>query len=147
MPKRRIMIIIILAITLICILSAVWSYLSQRYYFNSLKFEEISRIQIYSQQFVNDKLTKKSLNCDDTKLVFDLIKRIELRGIGTVQYREYVPITTQMFIIELMNGHTIEVAASIPFYIVNNEKGFKADRPLCADIEQLYYELVDMYFP
>ena len=52
-----------------------------------------------------------------------------------------------MFIIELINGRTIEVSASIPFYIVNNEKGFKADRSLCSDIEQLYYELVDVYFP
>ncbi len=51
-----------------------------------------------------------------------------------------------MFQLNMKNSSNIDFAASNPFYIINIEKGYKADYDLCDKINQLYFSMLDNHF-
>lgn len=145
--KRRVMILIAFAVILCCVAAVLLPYQARKHYFQRLSLDDIASIKVHSTRYIGNDLPAKPLEHDDMLTVYELLKEVELKGRPSIEYRKYVPMWTQMFLIELTDGTVIEFAATYPFYIIDIETGFRAERTTCKELQQLFYTLSAAYFP
>lgn len=77
-----------------------------------------------------------------------LFNKVELVGEWTQEFRDYTG-HYRMFQIHLRNGKSFDFAANTPMYIIDGERGYKAEGAAldaCYELNQKYLELVDLYF-
>ncbi len=111
------------------------------YPMRNLPISQIESITIYSLS-----LEKEVLSEDEKKQLLSYLKRVELKGKGTQGFKDYTGCMFLMFQLNMKNSSKIDFAASNPFYIINIEKGYKADYDLCDKINQLYFSMLDNHF-
>lgn len=111
------------------------------YPMRNLPISQIESITIYSLS-----LEKEVLSEDEKKQLLSYLKRVELKGKGTQEFKDYTGCMFLMFQLNMKNSSNIDFAASNPFYIINIEKGYKADYDLCDKINQLYFSMLDNHF-
>ena len=91
-------------------------------------------------------LEKEVLSEDEKKQLLSYLKRVELKGKGTQEFKDYAGCKFLMFQLNMKDSSNIDFAACNPFYIINIEKGYKADYELCDKINQLYFSMLDNHF-
>lgn len=111
------------------------------YPMRNLQISQIESITLYSLS-----LEKAVLSEDEKKQLISYLKRVELKGKGTQKFKEYDGCRFLMFQLNMKDSSNIDFAASNPFYIINIEKGYKADYELCEKISQLYFSMLDNHF-
>lgn len=111
------------------------------YPMRNLSISQIESITIYSMS-----LEKEVLSEDEKKQLLSYLKRVELKGKGTQKFKDYTGCKFLMFQLNMKDSSNIDFAASNPFYIINIEKGYKADYELCDKINQLYFNMLDNHF-
>ncbi len=111
------------------------------YTMRNLPISQIESITIYSLC-----LEKEVLSEDEKKQLLSYLKRVELKGKGTQEFKDYAGCKFLMFQLNMKDSSNIDFAASNPFYIINIEKGYKADYELCDKINQLYFSMLDNHF-
>lgn len=141
--------IFLLLFIILCILLIVVTaqYHSQVNFFRDLGFEDIAQIQIYSTWFEDGVQSVTTLSEADALRVYEKLIAVRLYGLASKEFKGYIPITTKMYIIKLCDNTVLEFSASSPFYIIDQEKGFRGDRLLCHQLADLYSQLDACYFP
>ncbi|MDF2868776.1 MAG: hypothetical protein K0R05_351 [Anaerocolumna sp.] len=112
------------------------------YPIRNLPISQIESISIYSLSLEE----KEVLSEEEKKELLSYLSKVELKGKGTQEFKEYDGGKYLMFQLNLKDSSNIDFAASNPFYIINIEKGYKADYGLCGKISRLYYSMLDKHF-
>lgn len=130
-------------VVLLTVIILVWLIYNNLglYPMRNLPISQIESITIYSLS-----LEKEVLSEDEKKQLLSYLKRVELKGKGTQEFKDYAGCKFLMFQLNMKDSSNIDFAASNPFYIINIEKGYKADYELCDKINQLYYSMLDNHF-
>ena len=110
--------------------------------FDGLEVSQVKNISVYSLSAEE----MAELSSEDAADLIAQLNKVELRGNGTNEFLEYSGIQYKMFHIELKNGTVFEFSASNPFYIINEEKGFRADYSVCDELSEAYNTAVSEYF-
>lgn len=130
-------------VVLLTVIILVWLIYNNLglYPMRNLPISQIESITIYSLC-----LEKEVLSEDEKKQLLSYLKRVELKGKGTQEFKDYAGCKFLMFQLNMKDSSNIDFAASNPFYIINIEKGYKADYELCDKINQLYFSMLDNHF-
>lgn len=136
----------VLLLVVLLTLAGVWYY-GRVNFFRNLDFDDIEEIRIYSTWHTDGKPSIATLSKADAAQVHDKLTEVRLHGFASREYMGYTSIRTMMYVIKLNNGKTLEFSASSPFYILDQEKGFRGDRLLCHELADLYARLDEEYFP
>lgn len=130
-------------VVLLTVIILVWFIYNNLglYPMRNLPISQIESITIYSLS-----LEKEVLSEDEKIQLLSYLKRVELKGKGTQEFKDYTGCKFLMFQLNMKDSSNIDFAASNPFYIINIEKGYKADYELCDKINQLYFSMLDNHF-
>ena len=112
--------------------------------FVELDLSKVDSIVLYSYSVEQVILSEKEMS-----ELIPLLNQVELVGKWTQEFRDYDGSKYYMYQINLINGKSFDFAASMPFYIIDGERGYKveeADYDTCNELSQKYFEFVDQYF-
>lgn len=87
-----------------------------------------------------------TLSEEEISLLVPKLNQVKLVGRGTKEYRGYDGLSPEQFYIRLTDGTEFFFSASAPFYIINNEKGYRAELQLCGEINSLHREFALNHF-
>ena len=136
---------ICIIIVLIGILVFVLKYRSRDHInFAELDLSKVDSIAVYSYSKEQVILSEEEMS-----ELLPLLKQVELVGEWTQEFRDYDGSKYYMYQINLINGKSFDFAASMPFYIIDGERGYKVeetDYDACNELSQKYFEFVDQYF-
>lgn len=113
-----------------------------------IKFAELDMTQIESILLYAYAGQTAVLSEQEALELIPLLNKVELAGEWTQEFRDYTG-QYRMFQIHLRNGKSFDFAANTPMYIIDGERGYKAEGAAldaCYALGQRYYELVDLYF-
>lgn len=148
--KAVIMSIVGVCILLVLIVSVIRTEHYQREgFFEKLDVSQIERIIVYSFYHFDGE-SEAELSEEERSDLAAQLSEVRLNGEGTEEFKEYASGTSnpyEMFRIELTDGTFFDFAASMPFYIINGEKGwYTDDYSICNGINDTYHYLVEKYF-
>ncbi len=112
--------------------------------FAELDLSKVDSIAVYSYSREEVILSEEEVN-----ELLPLLNKVELVGEWTQEFLDYDGSKYYMYQINLINGKSFDFAASMPFYIIDGERGYKvedADYDTCNELSQKYFVFVDQYF-
>ena len=115
-----------------------------------INFAKLDLAQLDSIVVCSYSMEQVILSEEEVTELLPLLNQVELVGEWSQEFLDYVGGPNYMFQINLINGKSFGFASSVPFYVIDGERGYKvikdADHDVCYALNQKYFELVDQYF-
>lgn len=145
--KKKSLFIILTLIPCILLLS-LCSYLLLRTFFQRLDFEDISEICLYSiYSYDGETFLNTPLSEEDALSVYTLLQQLPLKRIYATNIEGFYPINTQMFLITLTDGRSIQLGVTASKVVINGRMMFTGDYTVGIELQNLHYTLNPVYFP
>lgn len=144
--RKKFLCVIVIALCMLLLCLSI--YLLHRTFFQRLDFEDISEICLYSnysydgETFLNTPLSK-----EDALSVYALLRQLPLKRIYATTIAGFYPINTQMFLIKLTDGRSIQLGVTASKVVINGRMMFTGDYTIGTELGNLHYTLNPIYFP
>ena len=146
MNTKLLRVIAILVIFLLLLCLSI--YLLHRTFFQRLDFKDISEICLYSNySYDSETFLNTPLSEEDALSVYNLLRQLPLKRIYATTIDGFYPINTQMFLIRLTDGRSIQLGVTASKVVINGRMMFTGDYTVGTELQNLHFTLNPVYFP
>ena len=146
MNTKLLRVIAILVIFLLLLCQSI--YLLHRTFFQRLDFKDISEICLYSNySYDGETFLNTPLSEEDALSVYALLQQLPLKRIYATNIEGFYPINTQMFLIRLTDGRSIQLGVTASKVVINGRMMFTGDYTVGTELQNLHFTLNPVYFP